>query len=96
MEVGNGYLWKRKIRIDKMKPLEIDCFFNTDQTTQLKKLDIDYPIADCEKRKVTFYAINGITTFIDTDGTEYGEIHIGDSQFITPLKYVELKKLIES
>jgi len=47
--------------------LEIDIFFHTDTTSTLKDLDINYPLSDCETRKVTFYSIDAIGVFIDDD-----------------------------
>lgn len=80
-----------------MKPLEIEVFFHTDQTTSLRDLDIQYNLSDCDVRKVTFYRIDAIGIFIDDDAdkSEYSSIYSSGNTFNCPLKYAELKKLVE-
>jgi len=74
--------------------IELEIFFNTEETSTLKDLDIEYSLEAAEIRKVTFYNINGIAPYFDKDNTEYCSILSNGSEFMCNMKYPELKKLI--
>ena len=78
-----------------MKPIELEVFFHTENTSNMKALDIDYPMTDCDIRNVTFYSIEHISPWIDTEGTEYCEITSGGQTVISSLSYLQVKELIQ-
>lgn len=77
-----------------MIPIELQIYFNTDETDNLEKMGIEADVRNCETRFMTFYTINAIGSATEIDGFEYGLIHTGDDTFATVLTYEELKQII--
>ncbi len=77
-----------------MLPIELEIYFNTDETENLEKMGIDYDVRNCEKRLMTFYTINAIGFTKEKDGFEHGLIYTGDQSFSSVLNYTELKQLL--
>ena len=77
-----------------MIPIELQIYFNTDETDNLQKMGLDSHVTNCEKRLMTFYTINAIGSATEIDGFEYGLIHTGDDTFATVLTYEQLKKVL--
>jgi hypothetical protein len=65
-----------------MFPVTLPVFHHTDETAQMKELDLDYRIGDCEIKNGTFYIINAVFPFTDPDGNEYAEVVSGENIYI--------------
>jgi hypothetical protein len=75
--------------------IEFNILHSTEKTRELNKLDIDYPLSDCDVRPITFYHINAIGTHFDRNDNdkEYVEIHTNGNEFIVAdLDYLEVKR----
>jgi hypothetical protein len=77
-----------------MIPIELQIYFNTDETDNLEKMGLESSVKNCETRFMTFYVINAIGSGTEADGFEYGIIHTGDESFSSVLTYEELKQII--
>jgi hypothetical protein len=77
-----------------MLPLELQIYFNTDETDNLEKMGIESDVRNCETRFMTFYTINAIGSAKEKDGFEHGLIYTGDESFSSVLTYEELKQII--
>jgi hypothetical protein len=77
-----------------MIPIELQIYFNTEETDNLEKMGLESSVRNCETRFMTFYTINAIGSAIEVDGFEYGLIHTGDESFSTVLTYEELRQII--
>jgi hypothetical protein len=77
-----------------MLPIELEVYFNTEETENLESLGIDSHVTNCETRLMTFFTINAIGIAKEKDGFEYGLIYTGDENFATVLTYEKLKQLL--
>jgi len=77
-----------------MLPIELEIYFNTDETESLEKMGIESHVKNCEKRLMTFYTINAIGPAKEKDGFEHGLIYTGDESFSSVLTYKELKEIL--
>jgi hypothetical protein len=75
-----------------MLPIELEIYFNTEETTNLEKMGLGAHVKNCEVRLMTFFSINAIGSAEELDGFEYGIIHTGDESFSSVLTYKELKE----
>ena len=57
---------------------------------------MDFSITDCEIKVITFCSIVGFAPAVEEDGFTYGKIYTAAGEFSTPLKYEELKKLLNN
>jgi hypothetical protein len=73
--------------------IEIECFYHSESSSQLKDLGIEYSFEDCETRPILFFNINAISYYVDK-GKNYGCVHCNGSEFITVLGFEELKNKI--
>lgn len=78
-----------------MIPIELPVLFNTDETTELNKVGVNYLYKDCEVKNVCIFTINYILKVIDDDGLEYSKIGLNGDVFIVNMKYEELIKYIK-
>jgi len=76
--------------------IEIPVFFLTANATVLQDLDMEVSESDWEPRNMTFYHIGGIAPWESKKGNWYTSILCNNSEYITPMPYQEVKKLIES
>ena len=75
--------------------IEFNIFHYTDSTKTLNDLGLPYPLSDSTVLPMTFYHINLIGIYKDTDDDdrEYCEIHSNGSNFIVAdLTYDEVKE----
>jgi len=72
----------------------IPIYYNTESTTTLNDLGIEYNLSDCDIRDVIFLQINAIGRYIEND-IEGTTIYANGVEFISPLKINEIRKLIE-
>jgi hypothetical protein len=77
-----------------MIPVTLPIFHHTDTTAQMKELDIDYRIGDCEVKNGTFYIINAVFPFIDDDGSEYAEVVSGENTYIVNMTADQTNQMI--
>jgi len=77
-----------------MLPIELEIYFNTEETENLEKMGLDYHVNNCEKRLMTFYNINAIGSHKEKDGFEHGVVYTGDESFSSVLTYKELKEVL--
>ena len=78
-------------------PITLPIYFNTDETTSLSDLDIDYPLSDCEIRDVKFYNIAVLLPMFDDldDNKPYTTIISNGEKFICPLTIKEVEAQIK-
>lgn len=72
----------------------IPIYYNTESTTTLNDLGIEYNLSDCDIRDVIFLHINVIGRYIEDD-IEGTTIYANGREFISPLKINEVKELYE-
>ena len=72
----------------------IHIYYNTESTTTLNDLGIEYNLSDCDIRDVIFLHINAIGRYIEDD-IEGTTIYANGVEFISQLKINEIRKLIE-
>lgn len=80
-----------------MKPIELEIFFYEKEQMKMVELGLEdeIPSKECSKRKMTFFNINAIAPYKE-DGETYSAIHCNGTSFVSPVKYDELKKLLET
>jgi hypothetical protein len=72
--------------------LELDVLILTD--TQLDDED-GYVMADCDISTRTFLTIDNFGVYIDYDGCEYTSFYSGGMEYISMMRYVEFKAMME-
>ncbi len=78
-----------------MTEIELDVLWHTDGTKVLDECGLEYDIEEVETRKVIFYGISHIAINKWDDTHEFTNIFaLSGEQYISPLKYNELKKVI--
>lgn len=78
-----------------MKPIQLNVFHHSDETSTFKDVGMDYKLSDCEVRPIIFYNINAISPYI-IDESEHCAIHTNNSEYICVLSFSEVAKLIEN
>lgn len=75
--------------------LTLPILHHTDETRSLKAIDIDYQLADCEIRQMTFYSINATSEYKD-ESIDHGltSVFSNGSEFICNLPKDEVDNLI--
>ena len=58
-----------------MLPIELEIYFNTDETDNLEKMGLTSHVTNCETRLMTFFKIDAIGIAKEPDGFEYGIIY---------------------
>lgn len=76
------------------RPLKINCYFNTPETSSLEDLGLDPSIDDAELREVFFLNVDIIKPYKEKEKW-YSIIQTGGAQYITPIQYNELIALLE-
>jgi len=76
--------------------LELLIYFHSDETRSFDDLGIDYSVADCESRLVTFYSIDAVGVFKDVDKKEYCKIFACGDSFIAVDSLEEVKRKIRA
>jgi hypothetical protein len=79
-----------------MPPIELEIYFNTEETKNLEKMGLDSHVNNCETKFMTFFSINAIGSAKEPDGFEYGVIYTGDESFSSVLTYSQLKEKLNS
>lgn len=74
--------------------LKLEIFFNTEETSTLRNVGVDYTLRHCTKREMTFYNVNAISPYVDDDGEEYCTIHANGDEFIANASYGVVSNLI--
>jgi len=74
--------------------IEIEIFYDNEQTDELIKLGIDVSDEMLDIRKVTFYRIDAIEHY-NYNSKNYSTINCSGVLYISPIPYKTLKKLIE-
>lgn len=77
-----------------MIPIELQIYFSTEETDNLKKMGLGFSVKNCETRFMTFYVIDAIGSATEIDGFEYGVIRTGTEIFFSVLTYEQLKQII--
>ncbi|MEY3085978.1 MAG: hypothetical protein RL037_2197 [Bacteroidota bacterium] len=77
-----------------MLPIELEIYFNTDETDNLEKMGLTSHVTNCETRLMTFFKIDAIGIAKEPDGFEYGIIYSAADNFASVLTYEELKQLL--
>lgn len=79
-----------------MKPLELEVFFNNDETRALQSASLDCHITQNDIRTCTFYTVGVLTPAVEDDGYNYSNLLVDGETFSLPYTYAELKKIIEN
>jgi hypothetical protein len=74
--------------------LKLPILNNTDETSLLIKMDVDFYYSQCKVGEMIFYNINAISDVIDNN-IHYTEIFSNGRMFICPLLLEEVEKLID-
>ena len=77
-----------------MLPIELEVYFNTDETDNLEKMGLASHVTNCETKLMTFFKIDAIGIAKEQDGFEYGIVYSAADNFATVLTYEELKQLL--
>lgn len=72
-----------------MKPIDIPCFYMTDEVESLDRLDLDYDLEDCEVKKVTFFIIDNVSEWYEGEN-RYSCIRSGGTSYICPMSRKDL------
>jgi hypothetical protein len=83
---------KIKKYICKMKELEIDILYDTDETKLLEDIGLTVDVDSFDRRKATFYSISAIIPYY-TDNKMTKILSEGEI-FVVPMGYEDLKLLI--
>lgn len=75
-----------------MKPIPLPILFNTESTSELRKLGIEHN-EETEVRHIIFYSIVAITP-IDHNGHDYTELFANGMTFIVAMPIGSLSELI--
>ena len=80
-----------------IEPIMIPVYFNTDDTTRLKELDINYPLTDCDIRKVAFYSVAALVPMYDNldDNKPYTCVVTNGDEFYSPLSIEQITSQIK-
>lgn len=75
--------------------IEIEIFYHSDETIILENNEVEYSVLECDTKMMTFYNISCIAPYLDEpSGKTLCKIHVGNTSFISPKDYEEIKKLI--
>lgn len=75
--------------------IEIEIFYHSDETAQLKDTGIEYSVLECDTKRMTFYEINCIAPYEDDKSGEwFCKIFSGCDSFIATKSYEEIKKIL--
>lgn len=75
--------------------LKIPVFWHTEESAQKEELGIDTPITDADIRYVTFYTIDSVTDYVDSDTFKCTQFYCHGILYVTPLSREELEKRID-
>lgn len=75
-------------------PLEIEIYVHTDETANKDNLEIDYDYNECVLEKCTLYTINYIYPYYHNKKEVGTYICSNGNSIITPIKYLDLQKLV--
>ena len=78
-----------------MKPLELNILFFSDYSAELEALEIPQKDDDYIVDKMTFYSINGISRYEETN-EDWCMIYSNGDDFICPQTYEIVKQKIET
>ena len=70
--------------------IELDIYYNTDETSKLEELEIKVDLDDCELKKTLFITIDAVSPYEGNRTLIYSS---GDI-FVCALSYKELKKIL--
>lgn len=76
-----------------MKPIKLDVYHHTEETSTAKNVGMDYSMDDCELYTIIFYNIDAISPYYEKD-KEFACIHCGGDEFISPYNMSELEEII--
>ena len=74
--------------------IEFDILFETEETQRKRDLGMDYSMAECTIRPMTFIAMDSFAPFIDGED-HYTAIFSGGEIHICILSYDEFKEMIQ-
>lgn len=77
-----------------MKPLTLPVLKHTDSTKQLRDLDIDFSLDNCDTMDRYFYSIDNVSEYTEGDFTG-SEIMSGGEYCITTIKIDKLLDIID-
>lgn len=75
-------------------PIELDIYVTTPEVREKQKLELDYLFSECDIKKATFYVISAIYPCTENGTDEGTYICVNGDEIVTPMKYEELKALI--
>lgn len=75
--------------------IELEIFFNNDDTVTLDRLDLPVRWCDYDVRKVTFFNIDAISPHIE-EGRSYSKVHCGGDMFLCNMDYDLLVQKIKN
>lgn len=75
-----------------MEGIELDIFHHTNATKQKDEQGLDWLMAECDIRSMTFYRIDVISKYMDDDDSEYSNIYVGGEVWNCLLTYEDLKE----
>lgn len=76
-----------------MKPIELQIFFHTENTSRLNELGVRTDIAKTELRPMTFDNIKAISPYYE-GGNDFCAIHTNGTEYICNMPYHSLKKIL--
>lgn len=78
-----------------MKPVWLPTLAHTEDTANSKEMNMEYSFADCAVKRMKFYNINSIASYIGTDDLEYSTVHANGGEYIIDMKISKLEKIID-
>ena len=75
--------------------IELEILWNTDETSSLEKLNIDFSFDDCNVKLATFYSIDAVLPVeIDKEKYDYSKILSSGQVFIVRKPVKEIVKIV--
>ena len=73
--------------------VKLPILYNTDSTSHLEKLEIDFKLSDCDVRDVNFHSISATAPYREF-GKDYTVVYSCGFDYICPLSVTEVERLI--
>lgn len=82
--------------MDLLKPITLPIYHHNEQTQDYAKLDIDYDLTLCTVRNQTFYEVNSLADFVNTQGNDelMSKIYANGSYFFSPMVPEKVREII--
>jgi len=74
--------------------ITLPILFDTENTSSLENLGLDFDLNDADIRQTVFYSINGLSPYIEQN-KDYTTIYSNGYDFICPMNIKEVEYLIQ-